>query len=188
MTISLCKNDARMKTILRIAPDRARAVPGKSITGRISPEARRRSAQNATHNAELAEMIVLSTESVPGFIELLSQLQEELQPESFVESRFVDVMAAAHWRRMRYWLIEKTLTAPGFPAAPGQSRALLLLKRFQSSLRRQYQRTFEAFKTYRACRTREAAGSPKKDVFRKRTQFRTNGQPVPVESQTRRSG
>jgi hypothetical protein len=168
-----------MKSTLRIAPDRARTVPGNSIAGSISHEARRRSAQNATHNAELAEMIVLPTESVPGFIELLSQLQGELQPESCVESTFVDAMAAAHWRRMRYWLIERTLTAPGFPAASGQSRALLLLKRFQGRLRREYQRSFEAFKTHRAWRIREAAGSPKKDVFPKRTQFRTTAQPVP---------
>jgi hypothetical protein len=104
MTTSLCNNGARMKSTLRIAPDRARAVSGKSIASPIPLEVRRRSAQNAAHNAELAEMIVLSTESVSGFIELLYQLRGELQPESCVESTFVDAMAVAHWRRMRYWL------------------------------------------------------------------------------------
>lgn len=148
-----------MKAILRIDPDRAHAVPGKSIARPISPEARRRAAQNKTHNAELAEMIVLRTESVPGFIELFSQLQEELQPESCIESTFVDAMAAAHWHRMRYWLIEKTLTAPGFPAASGRKRL--------------------------SCPKQDR---PKKMYSPNEPNFGQPPNRCPVESQTRRSG
>lgn len=144
-----------MNSTLRIAAKRS------GVAGPVTSEYGARSAQTATRNAMLAEMVVLSTESVPSFIELITQLQEELQPESFVENMFVEVMAVAHWRRMRLWIIEKNQATADFRTLADKSRFFGILKRDQARLRRQYQRNFEAFNAHRAWRIREAGAGQK---------------------------
>jgi hypothetical protein len=86
--------------------------------------ANRRSAQTATRNVILAEMIVLSSESVPSFIQLITQLQEELQPETFVESGFVEVTAPSSFSSVaRPEIVANTsvVSTPSKPTAPGES-------------------------------------------------------------------
>ena len=112
-----------MSSILRIASSRANGakshgpvtVDGKLAslansahsTGPVTPEGKARSAQNAIRHGILAESIVLDSESAERFSEVLSTLQDELQPASSIESRFVETMALAEWRRMRLMCLEK---------------------------------------------------------------------------------
>jgi hypothetical protein len=143
-------------------------------TGPVTPAGRERSAQNAIRHGILAESIVLESESADHFFEVLSALQEELQPASSIESRYVETMALAEWRRLRLVCIEKEqiaiererqeaaelsgsaevepirLTARAFRAMSDESRAQELLNRYESRYDRQYQRAFNGLRAYRA--------------------------------------
>ncbi len=70
----------------------ARANSAKS-TGRRTPEGKARSSQNALRHGILAESVVLDSESREAFSEILSTLDDELQPASPIERRFVETMA-----------------------------------------------------------------------------------------------
>ena len=50
---------------------------------------------------------MLPSESAERFSEVLSTLQEELQPRSPIEHRYVETMALAEWRRLRLICLEK---------------------------------------------------------------------------------
>ena len=112
-----------MSSLLQIAASRANGaksrgpvtVDGKLAslansarsTGPVTPEGKARSAQNAIRHGILAESIVLDSESAARFSDVLSTLQDELQPASSIESRFVETMALAEWRRLRLMCLEK---------------------------------------------------------------------------------
>ncbi|HEX4134472.1 MAG TPA: hypothetical protein VHY84_07685 [Bryobacteraceae bacterium] len=112
-----------MSSIIRIAASRANGAKSRGpvtvagwlaslansakSTGAITPEGRARSSQNAIRHGILAESIVLDSESAERFSEVLSTLQEELQPASPIESRYVETMALAEWRRLRLICLEK---------------------------------------------------------------------------------
>src|ERR1700688_1078747 len=85
----------------------ASASNSELSTGPVTPDGKARSAQNAIRHGILTGAIVLDTESSEQFAELLAQLHEELQPEPGIETRFVEVMAIADWRRMRLWCMER---------------------------------------------------------------------------------
>jgi len=53
--------------------------------------------------------MVLYGESDDRFCALLSSLEAELHPETCIESTQTEIMAIAHWRRMRLWSLEKAL-------------------------------------------------------------------------------
>ncbi|HEY3825459.1 MAG TPA: hypothetical protein VGL82_12925 [Bryobacteraceae bacterium] len=112
-----------MSSILRIAASRANGAKSRGpvtvagrlaslansakSTGPVTPEGRAHSSQNAIRHGILAESIVLDSESAERFSEVLSTLQEELQPASPIESRYVETMALAEWRRLRLICLEK---------------------------------------------------------------------------------
>jgi hypothetical protein len=184
-----------MSSILRIAASRANGaksrgpvtVAGKlaslgnaaKSTGAVTPEGRANSSQNAIRHGILAESIVLDGESAERFSEVLSTLQEELQPASPIESRYVETMALAEWRRLRLICLEKEqmtietrrqeaadlgnlnndgetevsstrYTALAFRALSDESRAQELLNRYESRYDRQYQRALNGLRAYRA--------------------------------------
>jgi hypothetical protein len=179
-----------MSSILRIAASRANGAKSRGpvtaagrlaalansakSTGPVTQAGRERSAQNAIRHGILAESIVLGSESADHFCEVLSTLQEELQPASSIESRYVETMALAEWRRLRLICIEKEqitieserqeaanpngsdevtpirLTALAFRAMSDESRAQELLNRYESRYDRQYQRAFNGLRAYRA--------------------------------------
>ena len=91
------------------AGKRASAANSASSTGPVTPEGKARSSQNATRHGLLSDSMVLHGESDARFCALLNTLEIELQPEPGIESIQTEVMAVAHWRRMRLWSLEKAL-------------------------------------------------------------------------------
>jgi len=142
------------------------------------------SSQNAIRHGILAESIVLDSESAERFSEVLSTLQEELQPLSPIESRYVETMALAEWRRLRLICLEKDrmtietrrqeaadlsnlrsdgdvavssgiYTALAFRALSDESRAHELLNRYEARYDRQYQPALNGLRAYRADRRKD---------------------------------
>src|SRR5580704_16696104 len=191
-----------MNSILKIAASRANGAKSRGpvtaagrlaalansakSTGPVTQAGRERSAQNAIRHGILAESVVLEGESIEYFIEVLSTLQGELQPVSAIESRYVETMALAEWRRLRLICLEKEqiaietqrqeaanlsgsdevkpirLTALAFRAMSDESRAQELLNRYESRYDRQYQRAFNGLRAYRADRRKENSENAKR--------------------------
>ena len=89
----------------QIAANRANSLKS---TGPTSPEGLRKASRNSLRHGMLARTIVLDGESLDRFMLLLSTLQDELQPQTAVESDLVESMAVARWRQMRLWSMEKS--------------------------------------------------------------------------------
>ena len=172
-------NGAKSRGPVTVAGRLAALANSAKSTGPVTQAGRERSAKNAIRHGILAESIVLHSESAECFSEVLSTLQEELQPASSIESRYVETMALAEWRRLRLICIEKEqiaieserqeaanlsgsnevkpirLTALAFRAMSDESRAQELLNRYESRYDRQYQRAFNGLRAYRADRRKE---------------------------------
>jgi len=187
--------DHKMSSILRIEASRANGAKSRGpvtaagrlaslansakSTGAVTPEGRAISSQNAIRHGILAESIVLDSESAERFSEVLSSLQEELQPTTSIESRYVETMALAEWRRLRLICLEKEqmtietrrqetadmgndaevsssrYTALAFRALSDESRAQELLNRYEARYDRQYQRALNGLRAYRADRRKD---------------------------------
>jgi hypothetical protein len=141
------------------------------------------SSQNATRRGLLADSTVFDGESEERFCAFLAALEAELQPEPGIEASQVEVMAVAHWRRMRLLSVEKvqyyeetakclaTLRRQGDPGSDppitqltrsfrslsDESRSIELLNRYESRYSREYQRALACFKSHRADKQRERA-------------------------------
>jgi len=74
---------------------------------------------------------VLEGESRGKFDTLVCQLSEALQPQSAIEHLFIGKMAAAHWRQLRIWELERAGHAP--------------LNDLEMRLDRQFFRTFDRY-------------------------------------------
>jgi hypothetical protein len=180
-------NGARSRGPVTDAGRLASQANSAKSTGPVTPEGKARSSQNAVRHGILAESVVLDSESVEGFYEVLSTLQDELQPVTSIESRYVETMALAEWRKLRLICLEKeqiaieirrqeladlsnlsnlssqdgaTLspnhqTALAFRALSDESRAQELLNRYEARYDRQYQRSFNGLRAYRADRRKD---------------------------------
>ena len=102
-------NGAKSRGPVTAAGKRTSAANSANSTGPVTPEGKARSSQNATRHGLLADSMVLHGESDARFCALLNTLESELQPEPGIESIQTEVMAVAHWRRMRLWSLEKAL-------------------------------------------------------------------------------
>jgi hypothetical protein len=122
-------NGAKSRGPVTVAGRLASLANSAKSTGAVTPEGQARSSQNAfpqngesvrpyPRNAEapgstsgrhgiLADSIVLDSESAERFSDVLTTLQEELQPATSIESRYVETMALAEWRRLRLICLEK---------------------------------------------------------------------------------
>jgi hypothetical protein len=167
-----------MNSTLRIAASRANGAKSKgpitpegklvsaanavNAAGPITPEGKASSSHNATRHGLLADSLVFSGEAEERFLEMISALRDELQPANRTQSHAIDIMAAAHWRRMRVWSLEKAhfieetrkrLAAEGDDGSPpitqlartfrslaDGSHTLELLRRYEISFSREYQR------------------------------------------------
>jgi hypothetical protein len=175
-------NGAKSRGPVTIAGKLAALANSAKSTGPVTPEGRAISSRNAIRHGILAESIVLDSESAERFSEVLSTLQEELQPASPIESRYVETMALAEWRRLRLLCLEKEqmtietrrqeaadlgssgnstevsstrYTALAFRALSDESRAQELLNRYESRYDRQYQRALNGLRAYRADRRKD---------------------------------
>lgn len=72
-----------------------------------SEPGKRNSSRDGTRHGLLAHMVVLEKESGEAFNELLTALTEEHQPGTPTQSMLVETMAAARWRLLRIWGIQK---------------------------------------------------------------------------------
>jgi hypothetical protein len=163
---------------------RASAANAAFSTGPVTPDGRARSSHNAIRHGLLADSTVFDGESEERFCAFLAALEAELQPEPGIEASQVEVMAVAHWRRMRLWSVEKVqyfeetakrlgaaVQRPGDPgdepaitqltrsfrSLSDESRAMELLNRYESRYSREYQRALACFKSHRADKQRERA-------------------------------
>ena len=159
-----------------------RASAGNSVnsTGPVTPEGKARSSQNATRHGLLSDSMVLHGESDARFCALIDTLENELQPEPGIESIQAEVMAVAHWRRMRLWSLEKALylqetlkrqdaqagreegddcetpitqLAHSFRSLADESHALELLNRYETRYGREYLRALGCFNNQRDRKT-----------------------------------
>jgi hypothetical protein len=195
-----------MSSLLRIAASRANGAKSRGpitpegklasaansakSTGPLTPEGKARSAQNALRHGILAESIVLDDESVDNFRAILAALQEELQPAPGIESRFIETMALAEWRRLRLLCLEKDqltieirrqqalsglngepaadATALAFRALADQSRVHELLNRYEARFDRQYEHALNALRAYRTARRKDEREARRAQNARKR--------------------
>ncbi len=81
---------------------------GAKSRGPITPERKLRSPRGNVERGMLARTVVLDTESRPRFDALMTSLQEELKPETAIENLLIHKMAAAHWRLLRVWGMERS--------------------------------------------------------------------------------
>jgi hypothetical protein len=100
-------NGAKSRGPVSIAGKLASLANSAKSTGAVTPGGQARSSRNAIRHGILAESIVLDSESAEGFSDVLTTLQEELQPVTSIESRYVETMALAEWRRLRLVCLEK---------------------------------------------------------------------------------
>ena len=101
-------NGAKSRGPIAAAGKRAAANSANS-TGPVTPEGKARAFMNATRHGLLSDSMVLQGESDARFCALPNTLESELQPEPGIESIQTEIMAVAHWRRMRLWSLEKAL-------------------------------------------------------------------------------
>ncbi len=147
------------------------AANSAQSTGPTTPEGKARVAQNAVRYAAIAEAILLKAEDSQEFKDLLASLTEELKPEPGIETRIVEVIAAADWRRMRLWCIEKEqlahetvrqdldgcsadrepakCTAMAYGNLSDRSRALEMINRHEARFDRQYFRSLALLESRR---------------------------------------
>jgi hypothetical protein len=177
-------NGARSRGPKTTKGKRVAAANAARSTGPVTPEGKARSSQNAIRHGLLADTLVFPGESEERFCDLLTVLEHELQPEPGVETDQVHLIAAAHWRRMRLWSVEKSqyleetskrLAAAGqhleqgsgdtpltqltrsFRTLSDESHALELLNRYESRYSREYRNALACFKNHREDMKRERA-------------------------------
>ena len=93
-----------MSSDRKIAANRAN---GALSRGPKTPEGKARSARNSLKHGLLARAILLEGESPARFRDLLDLLNAALRPSTPMEHLLVGKMAAAHWRQIRIWNLEK---------------------------------------------------------------------------------
>jgi len=154
---------------------------GARSRGAVTPEGKLASSQNAITHGMLAGTVVLKCESEARFLELLATLHHEFQPQTPFEESLIENMAAARWRQLRVWGMEKaimdhemdrqaemspsnehpaTRAALAFRALGDDSRSLELINRYDSRYERQYLRAHRRFLEVRDRRTPPAEQPP----------------------------
>jgi hypothetical protein len=151
-----------MRTERQIEASRAN---GARSRGPVTAEGKHNSSRNAIKHGLLAETIVLKTERSDRFLGVLAELEEELQPATSIEYTLIEKMAAARWRQLRLWGMEKaameyqtrqqtysvgvgedipTRASLAF-ATLGEARSMDLIIRYDSLCDRQYLRAHRRF-------------------------------------------
>lgn len=111
--------------------------------------------QNHIERGMLARTVVLDAESRPRFDALMTSLQQELKPETTIENLLIHKMAAAHWRLMRTWGMERSGLSPeSGPVAPTLGKSHNHLNEYEMRFDRQFTRALDHFQKFRATRTR----------------------------------
>jgi hypothetical protein len=133
----------------------ARANGAKS-RGPVTPEGKRKSSrgrlsQTDAERGMLARTVVLDSESRPRFDTLITSLQAELKPETTIENLLIYKMAAAHWRLLRVWGMERTVLSN---EVNGAVPAGIPFNEYEMRFDRQFTRALDRFEKFRATRSR----------------------------------
>jgi hypothetical protein len=153
---------------------------GSKSRGPVTPEGKLASSRNAITHGMLSCATVLKGESTDRFLSLLAGLYEEFQPQTPFEESLVENMAAARWRQLRIWGLEKasldcemqrqaelpgslsisistedtaTRASRAFRRLSDDSHSLELIHRYDSRYERQYYRAHRRFLEVRGHRT-----------------------------------
>ena len=145
---------------------------GAKSRGPVTSAGKLRSTRNNVERGLLARTVVLDGESLPRFHALMTSLQEELKPETAIENLLVHKMAAAHWRLMRVWGMERSgashalqefgpLQSPDAPTrdALAFGKSGVRLNEYEMRFDRQFIRALDRFERFRANRTRHVQQS-----------------------------
>ena len=80
---------------------------GAKSQGPVTPEGKTRASQNSVRHGLLSGTLVLEEEHKPAFTELLTSFEQTIRPRDDFELNLVVTMAAARWRCLRIWGMEK---------------------------------------------------------------------------------
>ncbi len=152
------------------------------LGGPRTEQGKARSSQNATrHGLRSNKLFVLQNENPEAWQEMLDACVEEFQPVNDFEQRLVEEIASAKWRLRRAWTVETALwdremdeqheefsrsyrmsdegtrQALAFKALAEKGKALSLIGRYESRLKRDYRNAIKALEERRQNRAREAA-------------------------------
>jgi hypothetical protein len=153
------------------ARSRGPVTPDGKLRSSRSAQVRSPAHRNILERGLLTRTVVLDGESRPRFQALMTSLQEELKPETAIENLLVHKMAAAHWRLMRVWAMERSCASQGLPLESGPPystaptdaptrHALALgksgvhLNQYEMRFDRQFTRALDRFERFRDARTR----------------------------------
>jgi hypothetical protein len=157
---------------------------GSKSRGPTTPEGKLASSRNAITHGMLSGVIVLKGESTDRFLSLVAALYDEFQPQTPFEESLVENMAAARWRQMRIWAMEKagmecemsrqaglpvsrvskddtpTRASQAFRRLGDDGHSLELINRYDSRYDRQYYRAHRRFLDVRGHRTPPPSTEP----------------------------
>jgi hypothetical protein len=133
---------------------------GAKSRGPVTPDGKLRSARSPLCRSDvergmLARTVVLDRESRPRFCALMTSLQEELKPETTIENLLTHKMAAAHWRLLRVWGMERSGLSNDVNDAglPESGKSGVHLNDYEMRFDRQFTRALDQFEKFRAART-----------------------------------
>jgi hypothetical protein len=162
------------------SPRRAEAsrINGAKSRGPKTPAGKATSSINAATHGLTASVLTLERESNDRFAKLLQDFENELKPQSDVESGLVTTMALARWRTTRIWNIEKAVldiaieheidnhaatghttnaqfSADAFHRLADGSRVLAMIDRCENRYQRHFTRAFRDLLALRTHRRQE---------------------------------
>ena len=150
---------------------------GARSRGPSTPQGKLNSSRNSFRHGLLAGTVVLEVESKGRFLELAKELFAEYQPATPTETMLVETMAAARWRLLRTWGLQKAAldhdiaacrqdsdsalarAAAAFRTSPDQPSSHHLLLRYETAADRQFNRALARLTKVRDARVREAIPS-----------------------------
>jgi hypothetical protein len=128
---------------------------GALSRGPVTPAGKDASARNSLRHGMIAKTIVLDGESEERFLALIEALTEEYKPSTEAQRALLDIMAAAQWRLLRTWSIQKAdfnremarhqgpapmRASVAFRDLCDNSRSMDLIHRYETSYDRQFSR------------------------------------------------
>jgi hypothetical protein len=167
-----------MRSEAQIAASRANGAKSRGPTTNLG---RAISAQNSsTHGLAGAKLIVIEGESTDRWQALLEACHREFEPETEIEIELVTEIAAARWRLRRCWSMETSLfdmeiakqrENPQFEpqdyesqhaaAARDLGQDMRLMDRYETRMRRSYERAVDNLYQLRARRNQKFPNEPK---------------------------
>jgi hypothetical protein len=157
---------------------------GAKSRGPVTPEGRATAAKNAAKHNMCSKALVLTMEDEEKFAEHQKTYFDEFQPEGEIEFGLVTDMVVAKWRTWRLWTLETALydvqmdkqmkmiddtfksidettrCAIAFQTLADESKALALLMRYETSMRRMHEKALATLMKLQTIRKSEASPIP----------------------------